>query len=38
MGKYKDKERIVKKGKKKQQVTYKGSMIRLPADFSMATI
>ena len=38
MAKFKDKERIYKATKEKQEVTYKGTPIRLPADFSMETL
>ena len=34
MAKIKDKERIIKVAREKQQVTYKGTPIRLSADFS----
>ena len=34
MAKIKDKERILKEAREKQQVTYKGTPIRLSADFS----
>ena len=34
----KDKERILKAAKEKQQVTYKGPPIRLSADFSTETL
>ena len=33
--KFKDKERIFKAAREKQEVTYKGAPIRLAADFSM---
>ena len=32
--KIKDKQKILKATRKKQQITYKGNPIRLPADFS----
>ena len=35
MGKFQDKERILKTAREKQEVTYKGTPIRLVADFSM---
>ena len=35
MAKFQDKERILKAGREKQEVTYKGAPIRLAADFSM---
>ena len=35
MAKFKDKERILKAAKEKQEVTYKGAPIRLATDFSM---
>ena len=35
MAKFKDKERILKAAREKQEVTYNGSLIRLPPDFSM---
>ena len=35
MAKVKDKERILKAAREKQEVTYKGGPIRLAADFSM---
>ena len=34
----KDKERILKAAREKQEVTYKGALIRLAADFSMETL
>ena len=34
MAKFKDKERILKATREKQEVTYKGAPIRLAADFS----
>ena len=34
MAKFKDKERILKSAREKQEVTYKGAPIRLSADFS----
>ena len=37
MAKIKDKERILKAAREKQQVTYKGTPIRLSADFSAET-
>ena len=38
VAKFKDKERILKAAREKQEVTYKGTPIRLPADFSMETL
>ena len=38
MPKVKDKKRILKAAKEKQQVTYKGAPIRLSADFSTETL
>ena len=38
MTKLKDKERILKAAREKQEVTYKGGRIRLAADFSMETL
>ena len=38
MPSFKDKERISKAAREKQQVTYKGASIRLAADFSTDTI
>ena len=35
MAKFQDKERILKAGREKKEVTYKGAPIRLAADFSM---
>ena len=35
MAKFKDKERILRAAREKQEVTYKGALIRLPADFLM---
>ena len=35
MAKCQDKERILKAAREKQEVTYKGTLIRLAADFSM---
>ena len=37
VSKFKDKERILKAAREKQEVTYKGALIRLAADFSMET-
>ena len=37
MPRFKDKERILKGARKKQQVTYKEAPIRLVADFSTET-
>ena len=33
MAKFQDKERILKAAREKQEVSYKGAPIRLPADF-----
>ena len=38
IAKFQDKERILKAAREKQEVTYKGAMIRLAADFSMETL
>ena len=38
MGKFQDKEIILKAGREKQKITYKGALIRLAADFSMETL
>ena len=38
MSKFKDKERILKAAREKQEVTYKGAPIRLATDFSMETL
>ena len=38
MGKFQDKERILKAAREKQEVTYKRAPIRLVADFSMETL
>ena len=35
---FKDKERILKKAREKQEVTYNGTSIRLAADFSTKTL
>ena len=35
MAKFQDKERIIKEAREKQEVTYKGDLIRLAADLSM---
>ena len=35
MSKFQDKERILKAAREKKEVTYKGALIRLAADFSM---
>ena len=35
IAKFQDKERILKAARGKQEVTYKGALIRLAADFSM---
>ena len=38
MAKVSDKERILKAARKKQNVTYKGTPIRISADFSSETL
>ena len=38
MAKFQDKERILKAAREKQEVTYKGTPIRLANDFSMETL
>ena len=38
MEKFKDKERILKAGREKKEVTYKGASIRLATDFPMETL
>ena len=38
MVKLKDKERILKAAREKQEVTYKRALIKLAADFSMETV
>ena len=38
MAKFKDKERILKAAREKQEVIYKGAPIRLAADFSTDTL
>ena len=38
MTKIKDKQRILKAASEKQQITYKGTPIRLSADFSAETL
>ena len=38
MAKFQDKERILKAAREKQEVTYKGTPIRLAAEFSMETL
>ena len=38
LSKVKDKERILKAERKKQLITYMGTLIRLSADFSSATL
>ena len=38
MAKFKDKERILKAAREKQEVTYKGAPIRIAADFSTETL
>ena len=35
MAKFQDKERILKAAREKQEITYKGALMRLAADFSM---
>ena len=36
--KFQEKERILKAAREKQEVTYKGALIRLAADFSMEMV
>ena len=36
--KIKDKEKILKVAREKKRITYKGTMIRLSADFSAETV
>ena len=38
MSSFKDKERILKAAREKQEITYKGTAIRLAADFSTETL
>ena len=38
MGKFQDKDRILKAAREKQEVTYKGAPITLATDFSMETL
>ena len=38
MAKFQDKEKILKEASEKQEVTYKGTPIRLATDFSMETL
>ena len=38
MAKFKDKKRILKAEREKQELTYKGALIRLAADFSIETL
>ena len=38
MAKFQDKERILKATREKQEVTYKGALIRVAADFLMAML
>ena len=38
MAKFQDKEKILKARREKQEVTYKGALIRLATDFSMETL
>ena len=38
MANFQDKQRILKAGREKQEVTYKGAPIRLATDFSMETL
>ena len=38
MAKFKDKDRILKTVREKQEVTYKGALIRLVVDFSTETL
>ena len=37
MAKFQDKERLLKEARDKQEITYKGALIRLAADFSTET-
>ena len=38
LAKFQDKERILKAAREKKEVTYKGALIRLAADFLMETL
>ena len=38
MAKFQDKERILRRAREKQEVTYRGAPIRVAADFSMETL
>ena len=38
LAKIKDKEKLLKAAREKQQITYKGTPIRLTADFSAETL
>ena len=38
LAKFKDKEKLLKAAREKQQITYKGTPIRLTADFSAETL
>ena len=38
MGKFQDKERILKAPREKKELTYKGALIRLATDFSVETL
>ena len=38
MAKFQDKKRLLKAGREKQEVTYKGAPIKFAADFSMGTL
>ena len=38
MAKIKDKEKLLKTAREKQQITYKGTPVRLTADFSAETL
>ena len=38
MAKFQDKERILRRAREKQEVTYRGALIRLATDFSMETL
>ena len=38
MAKFKDKERVLKAAREKQEVTYKGALVRLSADYSTETL
>ena len=38
MAKFQDKERILKAAREKQEVTYKGALLRLATDLSVETL